>query len=210
MRLPLLSRLLIVIALAALLSSTIAFFFGAKLESTYKFAVPFKQGETVIVAFSPIMSRAQVRLKLRGVSEALVARTKVSPREFTGLLSVSGAVRDLSTRTDVSGGAFYLWGSLSGLEAVLSLAKRFGNFTQVRADKDEISFSEELDAGATLIILARPSSSILEVEVNRKTLGYERLTLLEALALSLALLVASLALTSLSLLRDRHLINRLS
>ncbi|MEM4681605.1 MAG: hypothetical protein QXM56_04530, partial [Acidilobaceae archaeon] len=70
--------------------------------------------------------------------------------------------------------------------------------------------SEELDAGTVLIVIARPSSQVIEVEVSRKTLDYERLTLFEALMLSSMLLALSLALTFLNSLRDRSLINRLS
>ncbi|MEM1640344.1 MAG: hypothetical protein QXN05_02235 [Acidilobaceae archaeon] len=210
MRHFLLSRLLIVIALAILLSSIIAFFFGVDLESTYKLTVTSEQGEAVIVAFSSISTKSQVKLELRGASGALTGLVRTDPREFMRLLLTSEAIRDLSMRTDVGGGVFYFWGSLSSLETAVSFIKRLGNLTLIRADGNEVLLSEELDAGTVLIVIARPSSQVIEVEVSRKTLDYERLTLFEALMLSSMLLALSLALTFLNSLRDRSLINRLS
>ncbi|MDM7275003.1 MAG: hypothetical protein P3X22_002610 [Thermoprotei archaeon] len=198
-RVSLATRLMIIVAVALIVSSLVAEFYGAKMESSFKSTLSVQgPGAAAFMAIAAVTSSGRVAVSVEGASTAYYVVMEggdptVLIRQFRALNLNVTAVR---ARIDLRAGVAYTSASIGAGPQILNVLPLLGSVLPVESAGDSKGLvGVKLKAGNIVAIVATPESSgIVSFNVKYDVEGYRRLTVYESLAASLSLLVASILL----------------
>ncbi len=193
------TRLMIIVAIALLVSSLVAELYGAKMESSFRDTLVVQgPGSAAFVAVAAITSSGRVVVGVEGASSAYYVVIEggdptVLIQQFRALKLNVTSVRP---RIDLRAGVAYASASIGAGPQILQVLPFLGRVLPVESVGDSGSLvSVELKTGHMIGIVATSDpSGIVSFNVKYYVEGYRRLTAYETLAVSLSLLVASVLL----------------
>jgi hypothetical protein len=190
-RMTLPSRLLAAISIALVISSIVADLYGARLESSYRNTIPIGPGTTLFLGVSSLTSSGRVRVEVDGATNMYYMRLTGDPytlvQQFRALnLNVSASRPQLDLRAGVA----YVVALIQASPAIVQALSLLGEVIPVVQAGGSTSVVEaRLATGDNVIVIVTEASKpVVNVRVSYSVEGYSRLTPLQAMLASLAII----------------------
>ncbi len=200
-KITLLSRLLIAVSIALVISSVVADLYGAKLESSYKNILPQSPSTMLFVGVSSLTSSGKVKVEVEGASNTYYMKLKGDPYTLVQQLrALNLNISASRPQLDLRAGVAYAVALIQANPAIVQVLSLLGEVIPVvQTEGSSVTIEASLDTGDNIIVIVTSATrSMVEVRVNYLVEGYSRLTPLQATIISMMII---LAVTSLELLR---------
>ncbi len=199
-KMTLLSRLLVAISVALVVSSIIADLYGAKLESRYENVLPLSSDTSLFLGVSSLTSSGSVKVEIEGASNAYYIKLAGDPfilvQQLRALnINISASRPQLDLRAGVAYAVAIIQASPLVVQA-LSLLGEVIPVAQVGGSKIVIEAS--LATGDNIVVVVTGASKpTVRVNVDYLVEGYSRLTPLQATIASTTMILAVVSLETL-------------
>lgn len=189
------SRLLLFVGVALIISSLVATYYGVQLGTSYSTAVPSSQVGAAVAVVMPTTSQGVATLRVTGASQVLYLSLQANPIALLPQVRGLGLkVVTLSTDEDFRAGVMIEVAGLQGNPIFVEEA--FQNAVKYSKPVDGVyTVRSYVNSSSYLVVVAVPSnsSSNVGVSVNYRVTGYGRLSNLGAVTGAVVLVAASLA-----------------
>jgi len=188
------ARALLFIAVALIISSVVATYYGAQLSTSYSTSVPSSKVGAVAIVVLP-SSQGIAKVNVTGASQVLYLSLGVNPLSLLEELHGVGiSVVSLSTYEDFRAGVLIEVAGMTGNPVFVEQAFQ-GVVKYSKPVNGLYTVSGPVNSNSSLVVVAIPSdnSSVVNVGVSYRVTGYGRLSTLGALAAAAVLAVISVA-----------------
>jgi hypothetical protein len=188
------ARALLFIAVALIISSVVATYYGAQLSTSYSTSVPSSKVGAVAIVVLP-SSQGIAKVNVTGASQVLYLSLGVNPLSLLEELHGVGiSIVSLSTHEDFRAGVLIEVAGMAGNPIFVEQAFQ-GVVKYSKPVNGLYTISSPVNSNSSLVVVAIPSdnSSAVNVGVSYRVTGYGRLSTLGALAAAAVLAVISVA-----------------
>lgn len=197
----LLSRLLLAIAIALVISSIIADLYGARLTSSYTNNLPQEPNISIFLGASALTSSGKIRITVEGASAAYYIKLSGDP--FTIIQQLRALRLNISAsrpQVDLRAGVAYAVALIQAHPAIVQALSALGELIPVvQTEGSTVIVEETLNTGESIaMIVTTPAEPIAKVRMEYSVTGYSRLTPSQAIITSIAILIL---ITAIELLR---------